>query len=99
MKLISAFFRLVRWNNLLFIILTQFLFYYFILIPSFDLQTGSTYKNLLTPIYFYLLCASSVLIAAAGYVINDYFDLNIDRLNKPDKLVVEKIIKRRWTIV
>jgi 4-hydroxybenzoate polyprenyltransferase len=99
MKLIFAFFRLVRWNNLLFIILTQFLFYYFILLPSFDQQTTSAYKNLLIPFYFYLLCASSVLIAAAGYIINDYFDLNIDRLNKPDKLVVEKIIKRRWTIL
>jgi 4-hydroxybenzoate polyprenyltransferase len=46
-----------------------------------------------------LLCLSSVLIAAAGYIINDYFDLNIDRVNKPEKMVVEKLIKRRWTIV
>jgi 4-hydroxybenzoate polyprenyltransferase len=48
---------------------------------------------------FVLICLSSVLIAAAGYIINDYFDLNIDRVNKPDKLVVERIIKRRWAIV
>jgi 4-hydroxybenzoate polyprenyltransferase len=41
---------------------------------------------------------SSVLIAAAGYIINDYFDLNIDRVNKPDKLVVEKYIRRRWRL-
>ncbi len=47
---------------------------------------------------FLLLCISSVLIAAAGYIINDYFDLNIDQVNKPEKLVVEKIIRRRWTI-
>ena len=99
MKLIAAFFRLIRWNNLIFIILTQFLFYYFIILPGFNTQTNLIYKNLLTPIYFYLLCISSVLIAAAGYIINDYFDLNIDRINKPDKIVVEKIIKRRWTIV
>jgi 4-hydroxybenzoate polyprenyltransferase len=99
MKLIAAFFRLIRWNNLIFIILTQFLFYYFIIIPGFNKQTDPNYKNILTPLYFYLLCISSVLIAAAGYIINDYFDLNIDRVNKPDKLVVEKIIKRRWTIV
>jgi len=46
-----------------------------------------------------LLSLSSVLIAAAGYIINDYFDLNIDRVNKPEKLVVEKIIKRRWAII
>lgn len=49
--------------------------------------------------HFVLLCLSSVFIAAAGYIINDYFDLNIDRVNKPDKLVVEKIINRRWTII
>jgi 4-hydroxybenzoate polyprenyltransferase len=39
------------------------------------------------------------MIAAAGYIINDYFDLNIDRVNKPGKMVVERVIKRRWTIV
>jgi 4-hydroxybenzoate polyprenyltransferase len=48
---------------------------------------------------FYLLAASSVLIAAAGYIINDYFDLNIDRVNKPNRLVVDRIIKRRSTIL
>ncbi len=47
---------------------------------------------------FWLLAASSVLIAAAGYIINDYFDLNIDQVNKPASIVVQKIIKRRWAI-
>lgn len=48
---------------------------------------------------FSLICISSVLIAAAGYIINDYFDLNIDQVNKPGKLVVEKIIRRRSAII
>jgi len=56
-------------------------------------------KPSLNPGHFSLLVLSSVLIAAAGYIINDYFDLNIDRINKPDRLIVQKIIKRRWTIV
>ncbi len=47
---------------------------------------------------FILLCLSSVLVAAAGYIINDYFDLNIDLVNKPEKMVVDKIIHRRWSI-
>jgi 4-hydroxybenzoate polyprenyltransferase len=42
---------------------------------------------------------SSVFIAAAGYIINDYFDLNIDLVNKPDKMVVDKVINRRWVLV
>ncbi len=96
MKVISAFLRLVRSLNLLFIIITQVLFQYAIVVPMFRYQDVSP---VLSPLHFGLLCLSSVLIAAAGYIINDYFDLNIDRINKPGKIVVEKIIRRRWAIV
>jgi 4-hydroxybenzoate polyprenyltransferase len=99
MKLMVAFFRLIRWPNLIFIALTQFLFYYCILLPSFRQALQGQFTNVLQPDQFWILCLSSVLIAAAGYIINDYFDLNIDRINKPGKMIVEKVIKRRWTIV
>ncbi|MEX0635239.1 MAG: geranylgeranylglycerol-phosphate geranylgeranyltransferase, partial [Ferruginibacter sp.] len=33
------------------------------------------------------------------YIINDYFDLQIDVINKPQKVVVDKIVKRRWAII
>ena len=95
MKLIIAFFRLIRWPNLVFIILTQVLFYYSVVHPL-------TAKGITTSFadkYFLLLVIASVLIAAAGYIINDYFDLNIDQVNKPARLVVDKIIKRRWAII
>jgi len=98
-RLLGAFFRLIRWPNLVFIVLTQVLFYYCILLPDFQSGNFTGYENVLRPSWFYLLSLSSILIAAAGYIINDYFDLNIDRVNKPDRLVVEKIIKRRWTIL
>ena len=97
LQLLRAFFRLVRWPNLVFIFLTQLLFYYLILLPTFtDMHPG---PHKLAPLLFYLLSASSVLIAAAGYIINDYFDLNIDRVNKPNRMVVDKIIRRRSTIL
>jgi 4-hydroxybenzoate polyprenyltransferase len=41
---------------------------------------------------------ASVFIAAAGYIINDYFDINIDEVNKPQRMVVDKVIHRRWAI-
>lgn len=91
MKLVAAFFRLVRWPNLVFIILTQFLFYYCVYQPL--------YHNTYTLGSFVLLSLASVLIAAAGYIINDYFDLNIDQINKPGKNVINSSISRRWAIV
>jgi 4-hydroxybenzoate polyprenyltransferase len=96
MKLIIAFFRLVRTLNLAFIVLTQCLFQYCIVVPAFR-EYGLATR--LGTFNFILLVIASVSIAAAGYVINDYFDLNIDRVNKPDKLVVEKIITRRSAIL
>ncbi len=96
MKLIVAFFRLIRSLNLLFIVLTQVLFQYCIIIPA---HKAAGITPLLTVPLFILLVTASVFIGAAGYIINDYFDLNIDRINKPEKLVVDKIIKRRWTII
>ena len=96
MSLLLAFFRLIRSLNLLFIVLTQSLFQFFIVLPVFEKHGHEPALDLF---HFLLLCLSSVCIAAAGYIINDYFDLNIDRINKPEKLVVEKIIKRRWAII
>jgi len=48
---------------------------------------------------FYGLVISTVLIAAAGYIINDYFDVKTDLINHPDTVVVDKVIKRRWAII
>lgn len=44
---------------------------------------------------FWLLVASTVLIAAGGNVINDYFDTRIDRVNRPETLIVGRTVKRR----
>jgi len=91
MKLVTAFFRLIRWQNLVFVLLTQFLFYFCVYLPlyhvSFDVVS------------FSLLSFASLLIAAAGYIINDYFDLNIDQINKPNKNVLSNTINRRSAIL
>lgn len=47
----------------------------------------------------FLLIVSTILIAAAGYIINDYFDVKTDRINKPDKLYIDNGVKRRLAIV
>ena len=95
MEKIVAFLRLVRWPNMLFIVLTQYLFFYAVLNPLF-LREGLS--NNLDFFHLTLLVISSVFIAAAGNIINDYFDLNIDVVNKPDKVIIGKYIHRHWAI-
>ena len=99
MKALKAFFKLIRWPNLLFIVLTQMLFRYFIL-PFVYLGSHGGYEGIkLTPSSFYFLMAASVCIAAAGYIINDYFDINIDQVNKASKVIIGTYIKRRVAIL
>ena len=93
MRLLAAFLRLIRLPNLIFIALAQALFQFCIYrnlyegnIPAGDMRS------------FILLVLASVFIAAAGYIINDYFDINIDEVNKPRRMIVDKFIKRRWAI-
>ena len=44
----------------------------------------------LTDVQYCLLVLSTVLLAAAGYVINNIFDVPTDTINKPDNVVVGK---------
>jgi len=46
-----------------------------------------------------LLSFSTILIAAAGYIINDYYDVKIDLINKPERVVIGKTIARRYAIL
>lgn len=93
MRLIAAFLKLVRLPNLLFIALSQTLFQFCIYRPMYKEAIPSN-----DTLHFIFLSLASLLIAAAGYIINDYFDINIDEVNKPRRMVVDKIIHRRWAI-
>lgn len=95
MKRITAFLHLARWSNLLFLAFTQWLFIYFVVTPIFN---ESRLIPNINGILIFILILSYVLVAAGGYIINDYFDLNIDQINKPEKVVIDKFIGRRWAI-
>lgn len=95
MKLIGAFLKLVRYPNLVFIFLTQYLLQYAVVTPIFHLYG---IQPTLNSGLFFLLVLSTVLVAAAGNIINDYFDVNIDLVNKPDRVIIDRLINRRWAI-
>ena len=87
-----AFFKLIRIENLLIIVATQYCIKYFVFSITNDFSQ-------LTPLLFNLMVLSTVLIAAAGYIINDYFDVKTDKINRPETVVIDVYIKRRWAMV
>jgi 4-hydroxybenzoate polyprenyltransferase len=89
------FLRLIRWPNLLMVAFTQSMIFY-VLIGSIYRRHDAT--PALGPYLFILLVFTTVFISAAGYIINDYFDVRTDRINKPHKLVIGKSIPRRKAI-
>jgi 4-hydroxybenzoate polyprenyltransferase len=96
MRLTAAFLRMIRLPNLIFIAITQLLFHQCIIERSLEPLRE---RPIIDGINFILLVVASVLIAAAGYIINDYFDINIDEINKPRKNVVDQIVSRRWAML
>jgi 4-hydroxybenzoate polyprenyltransferase len=52
-----------------------------------------------TPTLFTISLLSTILIAAAGYIINDYFDVKTDKINRPETVVIDVTIKRRWAMI
>lgn len=89
----SSFFKLLRWPNLLIIALVQYFIRFFI-IESLDIP------HVLNHLEFFAGVLCSISLAAAGYVINDIYDQQTDRINKPGKKVLgNKIsVNSGWTI-
>ncbi|MBS1612751.1 MAG: geranylgeranylglycerol-phosphate geranylgeranyltransferase [Bacteroidetes bacterium] len=90
MQTITAFLKLIRIVNLLIIALSLYLFYYLILVPvhADKLQTSLVP---FTNFEFALFTISVMLIAAAGNVINDYYDHELDREYKPERPLAQGI--------
>ena len=85
MNKITSFFKLIRCTNLLMIAIMMLLVYYCLMSPLFMIDIVG-----IMPLYpaFLLLLLSMIFIVAGGYIINDIFDVEIDRINKPDKLLI-----------
>lgn len=65
----------------------------------FLLGDGSNTLEILMDEGLFLLVFATVLITSAGYLINDYYDVKIDYINRPDRVMVGKALKRRWVII
>ena len=91
----GRFLNFIRLPNLIIIVLTQFLLRYCLFAPF--LYDGDT--EVMTSLFdFSLLCFATILITSGGYVINDYFDVRIDEINKPAYQFVGRDIMGRTAI-
>jgi 4-hydroxybenzoate polyprenyltransferase len=95
LKIFYAFLRLMRFSNLLIIALTQYFIRWFILKP---LLAYSGFKVQLSPGQFAILVLSTTFLAAAGYIINDYFDRKTDLINRPGRVIVGRLITPRYAM-
>lgn len=85
--------RLLRWQNLLFIAILMWVLEKWVVVPLLYAY-GNGLPEVLPPLILWLLILSTVLIAAGGYVINDYFDIKIDRINRPDRVIVGETMSK-----
>lgn len=85
----TTYLKLLRWPNLIFIALTLILIKF-----SFFEEFGATIT--LNAFGYMLLILATLCIAGSGYVINDIYDIQTDKINKPKKLIVgNKISEKR----
>ena len=84
---LSSFLQLIRWKNLVMLALIQLLFRY-VYFPAFSVETTLSNFN------FSILVFTTLIIAAAGYIMNDIYDIEADIINKPNKVLVHKKIPK-----
>jgi 4-hydroxybenzoate polyprenyltransferase len=87
-RFLVSFLRLTRVWNLLIIALSQ----YFTAAMLIGMSKIYDWK-------LFVLSTCTLMIAAGGYVINDYYDVKIDLVNKPERVVIGKGITRRYAIL
>lgn len=74
---------LVRYPNLIIIIITQMLVF------------ACIFENpILNVFYCFIVAIATALMAAAGNVINDIYDIEADKINKPYQLIIDKSISK-----
>lgn len=88
--------RLVRLPNLVFIVAFQCLLRYALVLPMLG-EAGVA--PALSGFHFAMLVVATVCIAAGGNAINDYFDIEADKINRPERIVVGEAINRRLALL
>jgi 4-hydroxybenzoate polyprenyltransferase len=85
---IRSILRLVRITNLAIIIITFLVVRYLIIEPVYTHFHKILYLEIVP---FWMMIAATVLIAAGGYILNDFYDIEIDKINHPQRMIIGNI--------
>lgn len=86
---ILSLFSVVRGYNILLIVAAQYLASIFIFSPE------KTLKHVLLDIDLYFIVLASMCVIAAGYIINNFYDSDADKINKPIKSKIDGIVSQK----
>lgn len=89
----GAFVKIIRPENLLMVAFAQLMTAFFLV------RTTASGLSVLQDYHLYLLIISTVILTASGYMINDYYDVKIDYVNRPKEVVIGKGMKRRMVMI
>ena len=87
------FLKLIRWPNLLMIALVQYLI-------RLSIIESLNVPHVLNHLEFFLGVLCSISLAGAGYIVNDLYDIQTDKANKPNRMIIGRYMteKQGWTL-
>jgi 4-hydroxybenzoate polyprenyltransferase len=91
-KLLSLF-SVVRGYNILLIVIAQYLASIFIFSPEKSL------RYVLLDVNLYFIVLSTICVIASGYIINNFYDIAADRINRPIKYKIDAIVPQKTKLI
>ena len=82
-------FSIVRGYNILILILAQYLTARYVFSPN------SNFEQIIFDLNLFYLVFATALSTSSGYIINNYFDAEKDKINRPQKFLIEHAIPQR----
>lgn len=88
LKKIFSLLSVVRGYNILILIFAQYLASIFIFSPE------KSANHVLFDLHLLYIVIASVCVVAAGYIINNFYDVKVDRINRPLKTGIDNYVKQ-----
>jgi 4-hydroxybenzoate polyprenyltransferase len=90
---VLSLFSVVRGYNILLIVIAQYLASIFIFSPQKSL------KYVLLDLNLYFIVLATTCVIASGYIINNFYDLDADRINRPIKHKIDTIVTQKTKLI